>query len=165
MTMLILDGEPLETIDGALAALLAGAGVRRALVLLTDGRVLASAGGDEVGSMEELAALIAGNFASIAEISRHIDALEFTDLLLMGQKKNILSVLVDAEAILTVFFESDAETDSVRERSQACAETVSRALDEARRRSADAGPDEPGPARNDDTQERLDYVLGEDGEG
>jgi predicted regulator of Ras-like GTPase activity (Roadblock/LC7/MglB family) len=101
-------------IDGVMSKLLKGSEAKCALLVDKDGHLISRHGFTQTLDTTALAALMAGSFASTAEIARLVGELEFSVLFHQGKKDHIHMNLVGERSILAVIFDDRTTIGMVR---------------------------------------------------
>ncbi len=103
-----------EKIDTTMTKLLKGSEAKCALLVDKDGHLIARHGFTQTLDTTALAALMAGSFASTAEIAKLVGEPEFSVLFHQGKKDHIHMSLVNERSILAVIFDDRTTIGMVR---------------------------------------------------
>lgn len=103
-----------EKIDAVMTKLLKGSEAKCALIVDKDGHLIARHGFTQSLDTTALAALMAGSFASTAEIAKLVGEPEFSVLFHQGKKDHIHMGLVGDRSILAVIFDDRTTIGMVR---------------------------------------------------
>jgi predicted regulator of Ras-like GTPase activity (Roadblock/LC7/MglB family) len=117
-------------IDAAMSKLLKGSEAKCALMVDKDGHLIARHGFTQNLDTTALSALMAGSFASTAEIARLVGELEFSVLFHQGKKDHIHMNLVGERTILAVVFDDRTTIGMVRLYAREAAEELERVFAE-----------------------------------
>ena len=165
---LFLDGDHVTRMRSILKGMLQALDLRCVLLIHRDGTILSMDGDLSGFNVTNLAALIAGSFATAREVARLLGEPEFTVLFNQGVDRHIHNSLVDNDTILTVIFSDIGIIEDLR---QSCLEggasiaTILAAARETSRAQEDSGAaaGQQGESFDDmdePTQKRLDKVFG-----
>ncbi|MFH2057112.1 MAG: roadblock/LC7 domain-containing protein [bacterium] len=113
-------------IDGVISKLLKGSEAKCALLVDKDGHLISRHGFTQTLDTTALSALMAGSFASTAEIARLVGELEFSVLFHQGKKDHIHMNLVGERSILAVVFDDRTTIGMVRLYAREAAEELER---------------------------------------
>lgn len=117
-------------IDGVMSKLLKGSEAKCALLVDKDGHLISRHGFTQTLDTTALAALMAGSFASTAEIARLVGELEFSVLFHQGKKDHIHMNLVGERSILAVVFDDRTTIGMVRLYAREAAEELEQVFEE-----------------------------------
>lgn len=106
--------EDTAQIDAVMTKLLKGSEAKCALLVDKDGHLISRHGFTQTLDTTALAALMAGSFASTAEIARLVGELEFSVLFHQGKKDHIHMNIVGERSILAVVFDDRTTIGMVR---------------------------------------------------
>lgn len=123
--------EDTAKIDEVMSKLLKGSEAKCALLVDKDGHLISRHGFTQTLDTTALAALMAGSFASTAEIARLVGELEFSVLFHQGKKDHIHMNLVGERSILAVIFDDRTTIGMVRLYAKEAADKLQRAFAEA----------------------------------
>ncbi len=111
---LIVYWDDTEKIDTVMTRLLKGSEAKCALLVDKDGHLIARHGFTQTLDTTALSALMAGSFASTAEIAKLVGEPEFSVLFHQGKKDHIHMGLVGDRSILAVVFDDRTTIGMVR---------------------------------------------------
>lgn len=118
-------------IDEVMSKLLKGSEAKCALLVDKDGHLISRHGFTQTLDTTALAALMAGSFASTAEIARLVGELEFSVLFHQGKKDHIHMNIVGERSILAVIFDDRTTIGMVRLYAKEAADKLQRIFAEA----------------------------------
>lgn len=111
---LIVYWDDTEKIDTVMTRLLKGSEAKCALLVDKDGHLIARHGFTQTLDTTALSALMAGSFASTAEIAKLVGEPEFSVLFHQGRKDHIHMGIVGDRSILAVIFDDRTTIGMVR---------------------------------------------------
>lgn len=126
---LIVYWDDTEKIDVVMTKLLKGSEAKCALLVDKDGHLIARHGFTQTLDTTALAALMAGSFASTAEIAKLVGEAEFSVLFHQGKKDHIHMGIVGDRSILSVIFDDRTTIGMVRLYAKEAAEELHRIFD------------------------------------
>ncbi len=126
---LIVYWDDTEKIDAVMTKLLKGSEAKCALLVDKDGHLIARHGFTQTLDTTALAALMAGSFASTAEIAKLVGEAEFSVLFHQGKKDHIHMGIVGDRSILSVIFDDRTTIGMVRLYAKEAAEELHRIFD------------------------------------
>lgn len=129
--------EDTARIDEVMSKLLKGSEAKCALLVDKDGHLISRHGFTQTLDTTALAALMAGSFASTAEIARLVGELEFSVLFHQGKKDHIHMNLVGERSILAVIFDDRTTIGMVRLYAKEAADKLQRVFAEALENESD----------------------------
>lgn len=124
-------------IDAVMSKLLKGSEAKCALLVDKDGHLISRHGFTQTLDTTALAALMAGSFASTAEIARLVGELEFSVLFHQGKKDHIHMNLVGERSILAVVFDDRTTIGMVRLYAREAAEELGKVFAETSKSGGD----------------------------
>jgi len=162
LTNLVLISEEVEQARAILAQLVDESGADGAVLLLRSGEIAVAHVEPDLGQLETLGALLAGNFASAREIARLIGESGFETAFQQGAGRQIITQAVGDGWLLTVVFRPASSLGMVKMLVARAAEEL-RPLNEAAharvaRGEIPAGPDERFKSAAADA---IDLLFGE----
>ncbi|MGB5107976.1 MAG: roadblock/LC7 domain-containing protein [Candidatus Zixiibacteriota bacterium] len=126
---LIVYWDDTEKIDTVMTRLLKGSEAKCALLVDKDGHLIARHGFTQTLDTTALSALMAGSFASTAEIAKLVGEPEFSVLFHQGKKDHIHMGLVGDRSILAVVFDDRTTIGMVRLYAKEAAEELQKVFE------------------------------------
>ncbi len=126
---LIVYWDDTEKIDTVMTKLLKGSEAKCALLVDKDGHLIARHGFTQTLDTTALSALMAGSFASTAEIAKLVGEPEFSVLFHQGKKDHIHMGLVGDRSILAVVFDDRTTIGMVRLYAKEAAEELQKVFE------------------------------------
>lgn len=126
---LIVYWDDTEKIDTVMTRLLKGSEAKCALLVDKDGHLIALHGFTQTLDTTALSALMAGSFASTAEIAKLVGEPEFSVLFHQGKKDHIHMGLVGDRSILAVVFDDRTTIGMVRLYAKEAAEELQKVFE------------------------------------
>lgn len=112
---LVFYARDVERLDGELDAFLEMSNARSALLIDKEGHLVTRRGEPiQSGSVESIAALVAGSFAATREMARLLGEQEFSSLFHQGQRDSIQLQLIGDRTLLAVVFDERTNLGLVR---------------------------------------------------
>jgi len=112
---LIFYARDVERLDGELDAFLEMSNARSALLIDKEGHLVTRRGEPiQSGSVDSIAALVAGSFAATREMARLLGGQEFTSLFHQGQRDSIQLQLIGERTLLAIVFDERTNLGLVR---------------------------------------------------
>ncbi len=138
---LIVYWDDTEKIDAVMTRLLQGSEAKCALLVDKDGHLIARHGFTQSLDTTALSALMAGSFASTAEIAKLVGEPEFSVLFHQGRKDHIHMGIVGDRSILAVIFDDRTTIGMVRLYAKEAAEELQKIFETVLRKvnSTDQG--------------------------
>ncbi len=138
---LIVYWDDTEKIDTVMTRLLKGSEAKCALLVDKDGHLIARHGFTQTLDTTALSALMAGSFASTAEIAKLVGEPEFSVLFHQGRKDHIHMGIVGDRSILAVIFDDRTTIGMVRLYAKEAAEELQKIFETVLRKvnSSDQG--------------------------
>lgn len=128
---LVFYARDVERLDGELDAFLELSNARSALLIDKEGHLVTRRGEPiQAGSVESIAALVAGSFAATREMARLLGEQEFTSLFHQGQRDSIQLQLIGDRTLLAIVFDERTNLGLVRFYVQEAARNLERVLSE-----------------------------------
>lgn len=128
---LVFYARDVERLDGELDAFLELSNARSALLIDKEGHLVTRRGEPlQAGSLDSIAALVAGSFAATREMARLLGEQEFTSLFHQGQRDSIQLQLIGDRTLLAIVFDERTNLGLVRFYVQESARNIERVLTE-----------------------------------
>lgn len=126
---LVFYARDVERLDGELDAFLELSNARSALLIDKEGHLVTRRGEPiQAGSVESIAALVAGSFAATREMARLLGEQEFTSLFHQGQRDSIQLQLIGDRTLLAIVFDERTNLGLVRFYVQEAARNIEQVL-------------------------------------
>ncbi len=156
---LVFYARDVERLDGELDAFLELSNARSALLIDKEGHLVTRRGEPiQAGSVESIAALVAGSFAATREMARLLGEQQFTSLFHQGQRDSIQLQLIGDRTLLAVVFDDRTNLGLVRFYAQEAVrniEGILRELSEGR----SEGTEQLSERFGEDAAAALDKIL------
>ena len=128
---LVFYARDVQRLDGELDAFLELSNARSALLIDKEGHLVTRRGEPiQAGSVESIAALVAGSFAAPREMARLLGEQEFTSLFHQGQRDSIQLQLIGDRTLLAIVFDERTNLGLVRFYVQEAARNIEQVLAE-----------------------------------
>lgn len=111
---LVFYAQDVARLDGELDALLELSNAKAALLIDKEGHMVTRRGEAAQGSMDSIAALVAGSFAATRELARQLGEAQFTTMVHQGARDSIQLQLVGDRTLLGVLFDERTNLGLVR---------------------------------------------------
>jgi predicted regulator of Ras-like GTPase activity (Roadblock/LC7/MglB family) len=111
---LVFYAQDVLRMDGELDGFLELSGARCALVIDKEGHLVTRRGDAVQGSLESIAALVAGSFAATRELARLFGEQQFTTMVHQGERQSISVALVGERALFATVFDQGTNLGLVR---------------------------------------------------
>ena len=152
--------QDVERLDGELDAFLEMSNAKCALLVDKEGHLVTRRGEPlNAGSVESIAALIAGSFAATREMARLLGEQEFSCLFHQGNRDSIQLQLLGNRTLLAILFDDRTNLGLVRFYGQESARNLEQILTEIATREPQADAEGLSPQFNADAQAALDQLF------
>ncbi len=112
---LVFYARDVQRLDGELDAFLESSNARSAILIDKEGHLVTRRGEPlQSGSVDSIAALVAGSFAATREMARLLGEQEFTSLFHQGQRDSIQLQLIGERTLLAIVFDERTNLGLVR---------------------------------------------------
>ncbi|MCY3000231.1 MAG: roadblock/LC7 domain-containing protein [Planctomycetota bacterium] len=137
---LVFYAQDVARLDGELDAFLELSNAKAALLVDKEGHLVTRRGEPlQTGSLESVAALIAGSFAATREMARLLGESQFTSLFHQGQRDSIQLQLIGERTLLGVLFDERTNLGLVRYYGAETARNLAAIFGEINSRPPDSG--------------------------
>ncbi|MBM3988324.1 MAG: roadblock/LC7 domain-containing protein [Planctomycetes bacterium] len=137
---LVFYAQDVARLDGELDALLELSNAKAALLIDKEGHMVTRRGAAAMaGSMDSIAALVAGSFAATRELARQLGEAQFTTMVHQGARDSIQLQLVGGRTLLGVLFDERTNLGLVRFYSSETARHLEELLADIHARPVPAG--------------------------